>query len=360
MKNIITKGILTVAVSMLALSCSSDDDSQSFVLTPYNLDIGNRPNPNIPDDNELTEQGVALGRKLFYEKALSQDGTMACASCHKQENAFTDTNKFSIGVKGLPGKRQAMAIFNMAWNDNAFFWDGRAELLRDQALMPIEDHLEMNETLDNVVEKLQNIPSYSDDFYNAFESNEITPYKISLALEQFMNSIISLDSKYDRYLKNEIELTDSEERGRKLFFTDYNKFFPDVSGADCAHCHSGFNFENDRYMNNGLDNLANQSDIGYESVTLNTNDKAKFKVTSLRNIAITQPYMHDGRFNTLEEVIDHYNETVMQSPTLNPAISDTREKGLFLDDEKKADLIAFLKTLTDNDLLSNPKYSNPF
>jgi len=344
---------------MLTLSCSSDDDG-GFSITPYTLNIGSLPDPKIPEDNVLTKEGVALGRMLFYEKALSKDGSMACASCHKQENAFTDTNKFSIGVEGLPGKRQAMAIFNMAWNDNAFFWDGRAKLLRDQALMPIQDHLEMNETLENVVQKLNDKPEYINAFNKAFDSEEISSLKISLALEQFMNSIVSINSKYDKFLKNEVSLTDSEERGRKLFFEDYNKFFPDVSGADCAHCHSGFNFENDRYMNNGLDQLSNQSDIGFEAVTEQPKDKAKFKVTSLRNIEVTQPFMHDGRFSTLEEVIDHYNASIQNSPSVNPAILDTKEKGLFLDEAKKKDLIAFLKTLTDDDLFNNAEYSDPF
>lgn len=346
-------------MGILAWSCASDDDSVS-TLTPFAIDFKDFPAPNLPDDNPLTKEGIELGRRLFYEKALSKDGSMACASCHNQSTAFSDTNQFSIGVEGQPGGRQAMAIFNMAWNTNEFFWDGRAHLLRDQSLLPIQDPLEMNETLDNVISKLTDLPEYTDRFNTVFGSSEITELNISLALEQFMNSIVSLDSKYDRFKRNEIALSDSEERGRTLFFGEYNKFFPDISGADCAHCHSGFNFENDEYMNNGLDVLANQTDIGRENVTSNQMDRAKFKVTSLRNIALTPPYMHDGRFKTLEEVIEHYNSGVKLSPSLNPAIQDTEEKGLFLTEQDKQDLVAFLKTLTDETMMTNSDYSSPF
>jgi len=359
MKYDILKGISIVAIGLLALSCSSDDDSMTE-LTPVTFDFKGLPSPTFPDDNLLTEEGVELGRRLFYEKALSKDGSMSCASCHNQSTAFSDTNKFSIGVEGEPGGRQAMAIFNMAWNTNEFFWDGRAHLLRDQSLLPIQDPLEMNETLENVISKITELPGYTDRFNTVFGSKVITELNISLALEQFMNSIISIDSKYDRFKRNEITLSDAEERGRQLFFTEYNKFFPEISGADCAHCHSGFNFENNEYMNNGLDNLSDQTDIGREKVTSNTMDRAKFKVTSLRNIALTPPYMHDGRFETLEEVIDHYNSGIKLSPSVNPAIADTEENGLFLTEQDKQDLVAFLKTLTDEVLMTNSDYSDPF
>lgn len=359
MKSYLLNGIAVVAMGILALSCSSDDDSVEM-LTPLSLDFKGLPAPNFPDDNLLTEEGVELGRRLFYETALSKDGSMSCASCHNQSTAFSDTNQFSIGVEGLPGGRQAMAIFNMAWNTNEFFWDGRAHLLRDQALLPIQDALEMNETLENVIAKLTDLPEYTDRFHKVFGSGVITEHNISLALEQFMNSIISVDTKYDKYKRNEVTLSDSEERGRQLFFTEYNKFFPDISGADCAHCHSGFNFENDAYMNNGLDELASQTDIGRENVSSNAMDRAKFKVTSLRNVALTPPYMHDGRFKTLEEVIDHYNSGIKLSPSVDPALADTESTGLFLKPQDKQDLVAFLKTLTDESMISNSNYSNPF
>jgi cytochrome c peroxidase len=300
-----------------------------------------------------------LGRMLFYEKKLSKDNSMSCASCHRQEHAFSDTNRFSIGVDGLPGGRQAMAVFNMAWNTNEFFWDGRAHLLRDQSLMPIQDPLEMHETLPNVVVKLSEDQNYKDQFKRAFGSEEITSLKMSLAMEQFMNSIVSVDSKFDKELRGDATFTAAEQRGRKLFFTEYNQFFPDSSGADCAHCHSPKNFENDRYMNNGLDAGLDITDLGRENATGNPMDKGKMKVTSLRNIELTPPYMHDGRFNTLEEVVEHYNSGIKPSPSLDPALANTMSTGLFLDAQDKADLVAFLKTLTDTDLMTNPKYSDP-
>lgn len=358
--------ILTLfAVTLLLLNaCKKDTNNNSngvsYDATPYAFNYGNLPAPAISADNQLTVQGVKLGRMLFYETMLSKDGTMSCASCHKQQDAFTDTSKFSIGVRGLKGKRQAMAVFNMAWNTNEFFWDGRAHLLRHQSLKPIQDELEMDETLANVVTKLSQNQSYKDQFMRAFGSEEITPDKMSLAMEQFMNTIVSNNSKYDQYLAGKTQLTPAEERGRKLFFKEYNPFFPDSSGADCAHCHGGMNFENDLYMNNGLDDDASITDIGREKVTQNAGDKAKFKVPSLRNIALTPPYMHDGRFATLEEVVNHYNEGLKQSATLDPALQQTIAKGLLLDAQEKADLVAFLKTLTDVTLTTNPAYSNPF
>lgn len=330
--------------------------------TPYSIEYVNNtlPVPTFPSDNPLTKAKVQLGRMLFYETELSLDGSVSCASCHLQENAFADPRQFSLGVGGAEGGRQAMAIFNMAWHENEFFWDGRAHLLRDQALLPIQDPLEMNETLDAVVAKLMKSQIYKNQFRRAFGEFEINPTKISLALEAFMMSIISEDSKYDRYLAGTATLTDSEERGRQLFYTEYNEFFPDISGADCAHCHAGNNFENDLYMNNGLDTDAEFTDFGREDATNNPADRAKFKVTSLRNVAVTAPYMHDGRFQTLEEVVDHYNEHVQASSTVDPALLGTTSTGLMLDDQEKEDLINFLKTLTDETLLTDPAYSNPF
>lgn len=328
--------------------------------TPYAFISGSFPAPNIANDNALTEQGVQLGRMLFYEKTLSKNNMISCASCHKQEFAFDDTANFSIGVLGLKGKRQAMAIFNTAWHSNEFFWDGRAHLLRDQSLLPIQDTLEMFETLPSIINKLSDNPMYKVQFTKAFGTSEVNSEKISKALEQFMNSIVSNESKYDKYLAGSATLTTSEDNGRKLFFQEYNQFFPAQSGAECSHCHSGFNFTNNDYMNNGLDTDASITDIGREKVTNNIADKAKFKVPSLRNIALTAPYMHDGRFKTLEEVVDHYNNGLKASTYIDPALENTRGTGLMLNAQQKADLVNFLKTLTDNSLVNNPKYKSPF
>ena len=342
-----------------ATSCRKLDDHE-YDPTPYVLEYGELPRPEIPDDNPLTVQGVLLGRMLFYEPALSRNNKISCSSCHLQENAFSDPRKFSLGVDELPGKRHAMAVFNMAYNSNEFFWDGRAHLLRDQSLMPIEDHLEMAESLENVLSKLQSKDIYRAQFIRAFGTGEITALKMSLALEQFMNSIVSYNSKYDQYLRGEATFTPSEARGLALFNGEYNPFFPLQSGADCHHCHGTKTFEIDKYKNNGIDPEANFTDLGREIVTGDPRDRAKFKIPSLRNVEVTAPYMHDGRFQTLEEVVDHYNNGLFPSSTLDITLENTRITGLMLDDQEKADLIAFLKTLTDQDLLSNPAYASPF
>ncbi|HAQ70562.1 c-type cytochrome [Salibacteraceae bacterium] len=327
--------------------------------TPYDLDYGRFAEPDM-GDNALTIEGVKLGRLLFYETLLSKDNSISCGSCHIQEKGFSDPNRLSEGVDGSLGKRQAMPVFNMLWHTNEFFWDGRAHLLRDQSLMPIQDDLEMKETLENVVAKLNATNTYPAQFLRAFGDEEITAERMSLAMEQFMNSIISNQSKYDKYLDGQASLTDSEERGRILFSAEYNPGFPNLSGADCAHCHGGNNFDNNRYMNNGLDSEPNQTDIGREAVTEDPKDRAAFKVPSLRNIELTAPYMHDGRFTTLEEVVDHYDHGIVISGSVDPALAFSTQTGLQLSDQDKIDLISFLKTLTDEEMIADERFSDPF
>lgn len=327
--------------------------------TPYVLEIGRFPMPNL-SDNPLTNAGVQLGRMLFYDQQLSANSTQSCASCHLQAYAFNDTAQFSRGIRGFKGTRNAMSVFNTAWHSNGFFWDGRSNLLRHQALLPIQDPLEMDETLENVIAKLKQDPKYSIPFIKAFGNNSININNVSLALEQFMNSIVSSQSKYDKYLDGQVNLSDAEERGRVLFFKEFNAALPLQSGADCAHCHGGINFENDRYMNNGLDTDAEMKDIGRQEVTQKPSDKARFKVPTLRNLSYTAPYMHDGRFKTLEEVVAHYNNGIKESSTLDPALVQTVETGLRLTPQDIQDLIAFLKTLDDEQLIKDKRYSSPF
>ena len=361
-KKIILFSSVVVLMAILAAGCNKDPDPviPEYDNTPYTLEIGEFPEPEIANDNPLTIQGVELGRMLFYDPQLSKDGSQSCSSCHLQEHGFSDPEQFSLGVEGQRGGRHAMAVVNLAWNTNEFFWDGRSHLLRDQVILPIQDPLEMNETLQNVLDKLNADQRYRDQFIRAFGDDEITVDRIALALEQFCNSIVSVESKYDQYLRGEATLTASEERGRELFFAEYNPFFPDISGADCQHCHSGKNFENDEYMNNGLDDEADFTDLGRFDVTNDPADRAKFKVPTLRNIEMTAPYMHDGRFATLEEVVDHYNSGIHPSSTLDITLENTRGTGLMLDAQDKADLVAFLKTFTDQNTLTDPKYSSPF
>lgn len=353
----LTKARLFSGIFFIAVGCAKAPEPV-WDTTSYTLDYGGLPEPELPVDNQLTEQGVKLGRMLFYETRLSGDNSMACASCHKQENAFTDTNRFSTGINGLEGHRQAMSAVNMLWNTNGYFWDGRAEKLRDQSLMPIQDVSEMNETIENVVEKLEQDTLYTHQFFRAFGSEDISSHRIGLALEQFMNSIVSYRSKYDLFLDGAATFTEEEELGMELFFDEYNPFFPETSGADCGHCHGGKNFSSQEYMNNGLDSIYN--DNGRYDVTGLELDRGAMKVTTLRNIALTPPYMHDGRFNTLEEVIDHYNDGLRNNASLNPALAMTMGTGLMLNDADKGALIAFLRTLTDTNLIQDSRYASPF
>lgn len=346
-------------IMALGYSCRVEETPVVYNPVAYILNTRDLTPPILPADNELTVDGVELGRMLFYEKKLSLDASISCASCHLQEFAFTDTATFSRGVDNLIGHRQAMSVFNLAWNTNGFFWDGRAATLREQSLMPIQDPLEMQENMASVISKLTAEKDYRDQFFRAFGTEDITEQKISLALEQFMFSIVSVNSKYDQFLRGEATLTASEQRGKDLFFNEYNPAFPNISGADCAHCHSGTNFENDQYMNNGLD--ATFADDGRENATNNSSDKGKFKVPSLRNIELTAPYMHDGRFKTLEEVVQHYNTGMVSSSTIDPAlIYPLNNGGLLLSNQDIQDLVAFLKTLTDTELMTNQAYSSPF
>ncbi len=356
---------VVILMSFAFFSCKKDEeeDPEETIQqdnTPYVLDLGTFPNPEAATGVSLTQAKVQLGRMLFYEPNLSLHGSQSCASCHGQASAFSDLNQFSVGALGDVGDRQAMAIVNLAWNNNGFFWDGRALTLEHQALEPIENPIEMAESIENVISKLEDESKYTDQFARAYGTEQVTAERMAQALEQFMMTLVSNDSKYDKYLAGQVSLTESEERGRQLYFTEYNPFFPEQSGADCEHCHGGFNFENDMYMNNGLDEESDFTDLGFYNVTQNDQDRAKFKVTTLRNIELTPPYMHDGRFQTLEEVVDHYNDGIRVSPTLDQALLATTETGLMLTQQDKTDLVNFLKTLTDETFITNPEFSNPF
>ena len=323
-----------------------------------------------PSDNPLTEKGVALGRMLFYEKQLSLDGSLSCASCHQQSKAFTDGEQFSLGVNGTIGVKNAMSLANLHWTSR-FFWDGRAETLEDQALQPISDPTEMNLPIEEAVIRLQNDSDYPTRFKVAFGTEQISADLVSKAIAQFMRTLVSGNSKFDQWIKEEIVLTDIEQLGMELFFTH-----PEASialrGGNCGDCHLGFLTSGDRndllgFHNNGLDTDLNL-ETGLEVVTGKSGDKGKFKAPTLRNIALTAPYMHDGRFNTLEEVLDHYNEHVESNSTLDililEASNEIVEPGqpvkLHLGTQEKEAIIAFLHTLTDETFITDPAFSDPF
>lgn len=369
------KYLLPVFISILSLvllqQCKMDPeiidpppgDEWIYDPTPYVVvkPIGIPPFPYdlLNPLNSFTVEGVSLGRKLFYDPVLSADSSLSCSSCHSIAHAFSDTVQFSIGIDGLPGKRNAMPIYNLAYSpfDNGFFWDGRSVTLEEQALKPIQDPLEMHEILPNVITKLSRSTFYPELFYNAFGIDSITPEFVGNAIAQFTKSIVSGNSRFDQASAGEIFLTDQEVQGYELFNA--------LDGGDCFHCH-GINaglFTDFQYRNNGLDNAVFYTDFadgGYGIITGDTADYGKFKTPSLRNIELTAPYMHDGRFNTLEEVLDHYSEGVKDTPFTDNFMQFAFQGGVQLTAEEKAAIIAFLKTLTDEDLKNNPEYQNPF
>jgi cytochrome c peroxidase len=324
------------------------------MFTPYRFQInGTFPIPDLPHDNPLIEERVALGENLFRETALSRDGTLSCASCHRASAAFADPRRYSVGVREQVGTRNAMPLFNLAWK-SSFFWDGRAPSLRTQALMPVQDHTEMDESLTNVVAKLsggvgkspatESQADYRKLFIAAFGSPEITVEKIGLAIESFLLTLTSCDSKFDRVMRGGERLEAQEQRGFELFMTEYEPRTGQY-GADCFHCHGGALFSDHQFHNNGLG--LNDADLGRFKVTKLEADKGKFSTPSLRNVALTAPYMHDGRFATLEEVVEHYSSGVKRDATLDPNLAKHPGSGLHLSAEDKHALVAFLKTLTD-------------
>ncbi|MEM7145120.1 MAG: MbnP family protein [Verrucomicrobiota bacterium] len=338
---------------------SNNDDSAApahpdLVGTPKPFTIPKGfPIPALPTDFPLTQERVDLGKKLFHDTLLSRDSSVSCSSCHQSNYALTDGLQFSVGIDGKEGTRNSMPLANLAWK-SSFFWDGRAPSLREQALVPIEDPVEMHESLDNVTEKLADSQTYPDLFAEAFGDKQITPERIGIAIEQFLLTLTSFDSKFDRAMRGEAELTDEEKRGFELFFTEYEPR-RELYGADCFHCHGGAFFTDHDFHNNGL---SLSEDLGLEKVTGLEIDRGKFSTPTLRNVALTAPYMHDGRFDTLEQVLDHYTEGIDYSPHLDPNLAKhPGSGGIPLSEDDKAAIIAFLKSLSDEQFAPVPQKS---
>ena len=310
--------------------------------TPYKFTMSDTfPLPALPRDNPLIVERVELGERLFNDPALSRDHTISCATCHPQAAAFADPQRFSVGVDGRTGSRQSMPLLNLAWKSE-FFWDGRAPSLRAQALLPIQDHLEMDEKLENVVAKLQK--TSAADFERAFGTPQVTAERIGLAIESYLLTLTSHDSRFDRAMRGQDKLSPLEQRGFELFMMEREPRMGSM-GADCFHCHGGALFTDHQFRNNGL--AISDADLGRAKVTGVSIDRGAFATPTLRNIALTAPYMHDGRFATLEEVLDHYSEGVDRTDTLDPNLAKHPNGGLHLTAEEKSAVIAFLKTLTD-------------
>ena len=329
-----------------------------FNPTPAQIDVPQifaqyLPSQYIPSNNPLTVEGIELGRKLFFDPILSGDGTQACADCHSPQLAFTDTNRFSTGIDALQGDRNSMPIFNMAWNlSEKFFWDGRAIGLEGQALGPVVNPIEMHNTWSNAAKALQNDPIYPNMFFAAFGTSTIDSTLTTKAIAQFERTLVSGNSKFDKFLLGQVALTPSEMSGFNVFGTE--------AGGDCFHCHGSAGnplWTDNEFRNNGLD--ATFTDLGFGTVTGNPADNGKFKTPSLRNLVFTAPYMHDGRFATLDEVLDHYSTGVIMSSTIDGDMQFASQGGVQMTPQEKADLKAFLLTLTDSSFINNPAYQAP-
>jgi cytochrome c peroxidase len=321
---------------------------------------------NVPASNPVTNDGATLGRVLFYDKNLSSNRTISCASCHLQTKGFADTATLSKGFAGGNTRRHSMSLINARYYQRGrFFWDERAATLEEQVLMPFQDAVEMGMTLTGVVERVTAQTYYPDLFTKAFGDKAITSDRISKALAQFIRSIVSTNAKYDLGRAQvaapgaPFPNFSAEENAGKNFFLQ-----PIPQGGACFGCHTTEAFINDNPgpANNGID-AASTTDLGagetFPQIAL---FKGRFKTSSLRNIALTAPYMHDGRFKTLEEVVEHYNSGIKNHPTLSNALKDANGNPvrMNLSAAQKAALVAFLKTLTDIGVATEEKWSNPF
>ncbi len=294
-------------------------------------------------NNPLTEEGFQLGRHLFYDPILSKDNTISCASCHLQQTGFTHVDhELSHGIDNKIGTRNSLTIQNLVWN-KAFMWDGGVNHLDVQAIAPITSEVEMDETLENVVSKLQKNEKYQALFENAFGTKKITGQLMLKAISQFVVMLTTANSKYDKVMRKELKFTEMEQKGYNLFKTN------------CASCHTEPLFTNNSFENNGLKIDETLNDFGRMKITQNPNDSLKFKVPTLRNIQFTFPYMHDGRFKTLTAVVNHYNSDIQKGKTLAKQL----QKPMRLSDNERTEIVAFLKTLTDTEFLFNPRFAYP-
>lgn len=329
-------------------------------LTPYTFPkpVAFPPIPQSPE-NQVTEEGALLGRYLFYDPILSQDSSISCSSCHKQEYAFSDSpNKLSKGIGDQPQKRNTPPLFNLAYYPN-LFWDGRAASIEDQVFFPVRDHQEMNLHWPEAEKRINQSAFYQPQFALLFgDGIYIDSLMIAKAIAQFERTLISCNSKFDRVLRNEDKLNKTELRGYEIL--------NDQSMADCLHCHStdaNALATSLKFSNNGLDSVSDPllyADWGVGGITGKITDYGKFKIPSLRNVAVTAPYMHDGRFNTLREVIDFYSEGLHHSANIDPKMTRVNQRGVHLSEYDKQCLEAFLLTLTDSVFITNPEFSNPF
>ena len=345
--------LLTMAVATLELAGCAAADQPTMQPPPAPVALlssaaappGFPPGPvtaTAPADNTLTEARAQLGKTLFYDKRLSRTAEIACASCHQQQHGFADKVPISPGVEARQGTRNAPALVNLAWS-NSFFWDGRARTLEDQAGMPIENPVEMDLSLPEAVTRLNADDRYPQAFNDAY-GQPPSAETLRKALASFVRTLVSGGSPYDRHLRGDDgDFGDAQRRGEALFFSD---------ATACFHCHPAGALTDDGFFNDG--SYTDGGDPGRQTVTGRPGDLGKFKVPGLRNIAVSAPYMHDGSVPTLEAVVDQYNRGGRGHPSADPQIAP-----LSLDEAAKADLLAFLRSLTDDAFLIDPRFGAP-
>jgi len=394
--------IVYILAVMVLFSCKDDEpmtpiknnysNIYNLPTTPFNYSNINFPDTfntfvlnldNTPENNPITDSGATLGRVLFYDKQMSINKTIACASCHIQVNGFSDPNQKSEGFEGGHTRRNSMNLVNSGfYQPGKYFWDHRAGTLEEQVLMPLQDGIEMGMTLELLVTRLSALDYYKPLFKKAFNSEEVTSDKVAKALAQFVRAIYSFNSKYDAGIKVTDNIfvdfpnfTAQENLGKDVF---NGKLTPNANGT-CLFCHMANDnlrhnvafeannvnqvvFSGLRTDNIGLDDDFRGVDNGVGEITGQNSDLGQFKTPSIRNIELTAPYMHDGRLQTLEEVVEHYSTEVKDHPYLSDHMinADETPRNLNLSDEEKAALVAFLKTLTDTKMTTDVKYSDPF
>ncbi|MBP9134273.1 MAG: cytochrome C peroxidase [Saprospiraceae bacterium] len=360
--------IICLFLIFIILSCGKDQpvinagDLEHIDYSPQGYEYKRPPfypKMEYPADNPPTVEGIALGRRLFYDPILSRDSSMGCFSCHKQELAFTDGAATSIGVDGINGRRSSMSLVDVGFNYRGMFWDGRATTLEEQALGPVTDPVELHTTWPEVEQKLRRHNAYPQLFRKAFgikDRKEITKELAAKAIAQFERTIMTTgQSKYDRFKQNLDFFDYDESQGLDMFFDKQPFLLPD---AQCGHCHNEPMFTTNDYFNNGISpaKYAFQFlDKGRAEFSLDSNDVGKFRTPGLRNIMLTGPYMHDGHLKTIEDVMDHYMSGGHPSPKRDPLIAQIE-----LTQEQRTQIIAFLKTLTDNGVLQDTTLSNPY
>ena len=340
--------IFAALVCSVFTGCKDDFEGEAYIADQaYDLEIP----ADFPalafdrDKNPVTVNGVALGKKLFYEGRLSRNNSISCGFCHIQENAFTHHgHPISHGIDNRLGIRNAPPIQNMAFLRN-YTWDGVSHNLDERSLVPITTDFEMDSSMPEVVGKLNTDANYKKLFKAAFGDENITGERVLKAISQFMATMVSADSKYDRVLKGKTAFTAEENEGYKLFRTN------------CASCHSGALFTDESFRNTGMYYNAQYNDRGRYRVTLDWNDNMKFRVPSLRNVEYTAPYMHDGRFTTLEAVLNFYSDLVENQPNLDPLLKKDGHVGIRMNPSEKQYIIAFLKTLSDQNFITNKAFA---